>query len=75
MSRCFLALAWGSLGIAILLGATLAVRRHDRAARLAKLRSEWGRARDVDCEMKAIAAYYPSRAIRGPAGCGINDRT
>jgi len=70
-----LTLAWGSLGVAILLGAALAVRRHERAARLAKLRAEWGRARDVDRDMKAIAAYYPGRAIPEPAGCGINDRT
>ena len=77
--RMLLTLAWGSLGVAILFGATLAVRRHDRAARLAKLRAEWGRARDVDRDMKAIAAYYPGRAISSDgqsmaphfAPCGI----
>jgi len=61
-----LTLAWGSLGVAILFGAALAVRRHDRAARLAKLRVEWGRTRDIDRDMKAIAAYYPGRAIAQP---------
>jgi hypothetical protein len=70
-----LTLVWAGIGVAMLFGAALVVRRRDRVARLAKLRAEWGRARDVDRDMKAIAAYYSGRAMPESAGRGINDRT